>query len=523
MKKRSKLWGVLATTLMTLPLLGGVLAAGTAQATEVAEVETTSITVNKRVWDEGQMPDNILNSGEEMSNFGGEPLAGAGFTLYDASARYYELVDGGSTPAEAVATIQTEAESGLPAGATNLGVEQETAADGHTTFANLPLKNAAGKDAVYLILETSTPTTPTITKKAVPMVVTMPVYKVEIDGEGNPVLVDGKIQYTDELNTNIQLYPKNETAEATKEFTNIDDFETNVTIAGEEYKNVTTGDVFEYQLNVPIPANIADPTQVSSFVITDMPDEGLEYQAETVAIPGLEATDYSVTEQAGGFTITLDVASNAVKALAGQTLIITYDMKLTAEVVPDTGLKNSASVTVNNESTTEITPPTGVTTSGKKFVKTDAHTGDELAGAKFVVQNAAGEYATFTRSSTNEYVFESWVTEQASATEVESAATATVGGPGVGEIWIKGFVNGDYKLIETQAPSDEYVKLSEAIEFTITNPGYSTEELTNVTNTPKGLLPSTGGNGIYAFLAIGLALMTGAVIWYKRSKEDVAV
>ena len=46
---------------------------------------------------------------------------------------------------------------------------------------------------------------------------------------------------------------------------------------------------------------------------------------------------------------------------------------------------------------------------------------------------------------------------------------------------------------------------------------------TEVSNTPKGLLPSTGGNGILLFLAIGLGLMAGAFVWYKKVKRTVEV
>ncbi|EAG2939511.1 LPXTG cell wall anchor domain-containing protein, partial [Listeria monocytogenes] len=44
-----------------------------------------------------------------------------------------------------------------------------------------------------------------------------------------------------------------------------------------------------------------------------------------------------------------------------------------------------------------------------------------------------------------------------------------------------------------------------------------------VTNVKKGILPSTGGTGIYAFLTIGAALMIGAIVWYKKSKDSAEV
>ncbi|MCT0454124.1 LPXTG cell wall anchor domain-containing protein, partial [Lactococcus cremoris] len=39
----------------------------------------------------------------------------------------------------------------------------------------------------------------------------------------------------------------------------------------------------------------------------------------------------------------------------------------------------------------------------------------------------------------------------------------------------------------------------------------------------KGLLPSTGGAGIYAFIIIGAAMMIGAYIWFKKSRQQAEV
>ena len=49
------------------------------------------------------------------------------------------------------------------------------------------------------------------------------------------------------------------------------------------------------------------------------------------------------------------------------------------------------------------------------------------------------------------------------------------------------------------------------------------QDIKTVNNFRKGLLPSTGGSGIYAFLIIGAMMMGGAYIWFKRSKEQAEV
>lgn len=93
-------------------------------------------------------------------------------------------------------------------------------------------------------------------------------------------------------------------------------------------------------------------------------------------------------------------------------------------------------------------------------------------------------------------------------------------------IRLKGMIEGGYYMEEISTP-DGYVLLSEPYEFQITNgeslAGEDLEYLLPIDNVPKGLLPSTGGSGIYAFLIIGAMMMGGAYIWFKRSKEQAEV
>lgn len=44
-----------------------------------------------------------------------------------------------------------------------------------------------------------------------------------------------------------------------------------------------------------------------------------------------------------------------------------------------------------------------------------------------------------------------------------------------------------------------------------------------IKNVKKGFLPSTGGTGIFIFLVVGIALMGGSYIWFKRSKDSAEV
>lgn len=472
-------------------------------ADDNVDVKNTNITINKRIFDEGKTPANKQNTGDVMSDFGGKPLNGSEFTVYNVSDQYYSLIKG-SDQNTAIAKIQQDAASVAPTYATKVDAKI-TAGQGQATFADLPLTDSNGKYIVYLFVETKTPNNVTITKRAVPMVVAMPIYKL-----------DAKLEPTNDINKDIQLYPKNETAKDTKEFSNLGQFN-KVTVNDTTFANVTTGDTLNYKLTVNIPANIGDSNAVKSYKINDKPSAGLALVAGTVKVGSLvKNTDYTITEHDGGFTVDLKLDSAAVKALAGQKLQLAYNMTLTATVDPDTLQSNKASVQINNDTEQQITPPTPVGTGGYKFTKKDAQTGKVLQKAKFVVTNKEqSKFATFTTNAKGDNVFTKWVDTKDAATKVVSDDN--------GSIRVIGLLNGDYVLNETDTPSANYVLLKDGtITFTVEHGKYGASNL-DVKNTPKGLLPSTGGAGIYAFIIIGAAMMIGAYIWFKKSRQQAEV
>ena len=472
-------------------------------ADDNVDVKNTNITINKRIFNEGETPANKQNTGDMMRDFGGEPLNGSEFTVYNVSDKYYSLIEG-SNQNTAIAKIQQDAASVAPDYATKVDAKT-TAGQGQATFANLPLTDSNGKYIVYLFVETKTPNNVTITKRAVPMVVAMPIYKL-----------DANLKPTDTPNTDIQLYPKNETAKDTKEFSNLGKFN-QVTVNGTTFANVTTGDTLNYKLTVNIPANIGDSNAVTSYKINDKPSAGLALVAGTVKVGSLvKDTDYTITEHDGGFTVELKLDSAAVKALAGQKLQLAYNMTLTATVDPDALQSNKASVQINKDTEQQITPPTPVGTGGYKFTKKDAQTGTVLQNAKFVVTNKdQSKFATFTTNANGDNVFTKWVDTKDAATKVVSDAN--------GSIRVIGLLNGDYVLNETDTPSANYVLLKDGtITFTVEHGKYGESNL-DVKNTPKGLLPSTGGAGIYVFIIIGAAMMIGAYIWFKKSRQQAEV
>lgn len=85
-----KLWKTLFAALLVVPLFTGVFGAKTVSA---AEATTTNVTINKRIWKDGEAPvqGSMQNTGEEM-DIGGAPLKGAGFTAYDVTDAYLALI-----------------------------------------------------------------------------------------------------------------------------------------------------------------------------------------------------------------------------------------------------------------------------------------------------------------------------------------------------------------------------------------------------------------------------------------------
>lgn len=500
-----KLWKTLFAALLVVPLFTGVFGAKTVSA---AEATTTNVTINKRIWKDGEAPaqGSMQNTGEEM-DFGGDPLEGAGFTAYDVTDAYLALIADGKSQAEATKEIADNASDYT----TVAKAEQKTNANGQTTFEGLALKDG-DKDKVYMFVETSTPGNVSVTTKAAPIVLAMPIYTFK----------EGK--YSDTINTNVQVYPKNETKTDKKEVVDLDKM-TVVADNGEKYYNITTGDVLNFKLTLNIPADIAE---VKSYSVTDTPSEGLAYVDGTVKVAGLtEGTDYTVTKVGNGFKIDLinsgtaekPVYTPAVLELAGKSLEVTYSMKLTATINPDRLQNNEAVVNIGGENQPSLKPkdPDGEIkfgTGGYKFVKKDSQSDANLAGAEFVVKQN-GKYAEFAKNEAGEYVFTQWADSKTAATTVTSDKD--------GKFFVKGLKDGTYQLEETKTPSDKYVLLDKDINFKVVHGQYGEQKLETVKNTPKGLLPSTGGNGIYAFLLIGAALMIGAYAWFKKSKTQAEV
>ena len=260
------------------------------------------------------------------------------------------------------------------------------------------------------------------------------------------------------------------------------------------------------------------------FNLVDTHDAALTFDNQTSGDYGyvlydgekvISSKNYQVTEQDNGFTVAVN--PDFIPSLTpGGTLKFVYFMHLNDKADPTKGFKNEANVD-NGHTNDPNTPSVEVVTGGKRFVKVDADvTSDKtLAGASFVVRNENSDTAKYLKIDDTKAV--SWVDTK------ENATTFTTTTKDDGLIAITGLKYGTYFLEETVAPND-YVLLSNRIEFTVNDASYgTTEKLVDpqkVPNKHKGTLPSTGGKGIYAFIAIGTIAVAGAVFYFTRGRKQ---
>lgn len=342
----------------------------------------------------------------------------------------------------------------------------------------------------------------------------------EVKAPNNAALIDSQTNTPFTISANstektpVELTIKNDTSKVEK---------TTPQLNG---KDVAIGEKIQYQISVNIPLGIADKdSNVNKYVrfnLVDTHDAALTFDNQTSGDYGyvlydgekvISSKNYQVTEQDNGFTVAVN--PDFIPSLTpGGTLKFVYFMHLNDKADPTKGFKNEANVD-NGHTNDPNTPSVEVVTGGKRFVKVDADvTSDKtLAGASFVVRNENSDTAKYLKIDDTKAV--SWVDTK------ENATTFTTEDDGL--IAITGLKYGTYFLEETVAPND-YVLLSNRIEFTVNDASYgTTEKLVDpqkVPNKHKGTLPSTGGKGIYAFIAIGTIAVAGAVFYFTRGRKQ---
>jgi len=269
--------------------------------------------------------------------------------------------------------------------------------------------------------------------------------------------------------------------------------------------DVDIGQTITYTLTQPIPNDVG---QYSLFELRDSFDNRLELRsnaADIVAsllIDGVAVTDVTpVVADIAANPLVISFNPAALEPYAGQTLTLTIDFAVKPGA--DLGEAIDNTIAFNNDFFVKTDKET-VKTYGKRFVKKDADTNQTLAGAEFVVKKGD----LFLVVDDNGRV--SFTTDQANATVYQTGADGVVMLSGLA----KTDENGNdinYELVETKAP-DGYVLPTSTVPFVADN---GKIELI-VVNKAKGLLPATGGIGIFGFIIAGLTLLGSTGYYFKK-------
>lgn len=518
----TKLKKVVALTMGTMLAVSGLALGGGSMTHAAGSAKDVNVTLHKLKFE--TMPGDVQNTGEELSdteivtNWGANvPLEGVTFEAYDVTKAYHDAYKAAFTgnnhaaaAAAAVSAVQGTAgtvPTTTPA-ATKVNT-QKTDTDGEASFATLP-GTSGGQDAVYVFVETGTPTHTVVGQKSHNLVLALPV-KDSSDAE----------------NTNIHLYPKNAVSEPEMEIDKDRD----------KYDH-EIGARVPYWIEADVPTNI-DSTYVDAddnnavkpsytqFDIIDTHstqltfDKAAGYTLKTTTAPEktlVDGTDYNITaESATGFTVKLTQAGiNKLENTDGK-LRFEYKMYLNGTSAMDTAYVNKAQVITNfhNEETEE----TEVGTGGYRFIKQDANTDNPIEGAVFVVRDNDDDSAKYlvVDPTTKEI---SWSASAGDATEFTSGSD--------GKFEVKGLDDGTYWLEEKTAPTG-YEQLKDRIDFTV-HCGGETGDATEgsytkttaipsvVENVRKGFLPSTGGKGIVAIMAVGILSITIGVAYFGKKR-----
>ncbi|WP_025087129.1 SpaH/EbpB family LPXTG-anchored major pilin [Ligilactobacillus apodemi] len=549
---------------MSILLLASIIVPGLASVKSVSADETipdkVNVTVHKRVFD-SETPAPTQNTGNIMSDFGGDALPNVGFTVYDITDEYIKEVSG-STAEDATAALVEKYTNATPA---NVAADQKlTDKNGDVTFSGLDTK-AGNEFKTYIILETKSPSA--IVEKAAPIVLTMPVYAYDANG-----------QVTTNVLSDIHVYPKNAEnndnyeGKISKEL--VDDtvhHHTNWTGLGAINDTVLSprvGRLLQYEVTYHVPSSTIF-AENSGIEIVDDPGVGIVLP-EQVAVENGKVVDtivdtlnadpatlrdnvqvkigdkvinatvkYEEDRQEGGnskFTLNITGADNA--DLAGETLVITYyaylaktessldnpvDNSITATADTTSGEQVSTDETATQNSISLLASRAAVVMAdqahkplavgGYNFKKVDAQSNAALAGAQFVVYDVKQKaYVQFNQDNAGNRTEQKWTSDINKATVYTSDEK--------GMIELEYLPYADYELVEVKAP-EGYVKGGN-VEFTVERDSYKTTKANpvEVKNAKKGLLPSTGGYGIYIFLLAGLALMAGAYAWFRRVNKN---
>lgn len=212
------------------------------------------------------------------------------------------------------------------------------------------------------------------------------------------------------------------------------------------------------------------------------------------------------------------------KEHANETLKFEYQATLNSNAVTDDKTTNTATIQYGHDVNSLSDPKTDKTiikTHNLKITKVEKNTETPLAGAKFNLYkgtNTSGEPIHFVQGDNGTYTV---TTDENGITELVT--------PSTGIINVKGLDDGDYRLVETEAP-EGYNKLKSPKEINIkadssdngVNVTVSGNEIT-VENSTESWLPETGGMGTVIFTIVGVVgVLVILSTYFKKGKKEEA-
>lgn len=530
--RRSK-WAARA---MAVALAGGVIIGGTAVSVPlISQAEGNSVLID------GQHTTGSITI--KKTDDDSKPLAGAKYSIYkimsltpgNQQGTYagYEMVDtyeaalAGVTP-DALGNYSAARIEDLAADLKAVALEDGataatgvTAADtGEVTFSGLAL-------GYYLVVETEAPDGYTAGEAFLIAVPSTDNYNAATPAAGTEWVYD------------VVAQPKNSQVGITKDFAAAE-------AGAEQDGSVKVGDYVKYQIETEIPAydkEYFENGNTVTFQITDVMSDGLAIQKEgayaaVVKVDNLPITagetTYTLTAENRTGTdadLTIDFDSDYIKDNGGKSVIVTYYALVTDQAVTGmTGNPNKAALTYNNK------PGTGSTGRKEteelkvysfnlnvvKFTKED--TQQPLSGAEFeLYQDSLDGTAIITLSTGTDGIISFAKLDEGTYYLKETKAPqgyTLLANPVKVEIIAN--KDGEGKATGTFALKVDDKEITAQSGDYVTRLDQNTGTAIVAVENHKGFtLPSTGGMGIFVFLAIGVVgILTVSVVIIRKTKKN---
>lgn len=383
---------------------------------------------------------------------------------------------------------------------------------GQITFTDLP-------KGTYEIVENKAKSTVDAAEQladsaAVPMTITLPVYKAE--GGWFTTGADA-----------VHVYPKNTADKPTIN---------KVVNENDKHDTVAYGDTKTFKITSTMPDGIAD---YKVLTYSDQFSKGLSYQGELTVVlkkgesengEEIPAENYDLKAPSDGTkeaTIEVAFKEEYIKTLeAGDVITITYQASINEDAVMGDANENNAKVTYGHnpdfKKVNEVEKDPELHTGGAKFVKQDsANQKTKLGGAKFVVQKNLEEDKFLKQEVENGVTKNSWV-------DTKEKATKFISNEKDGTFEVKGLAYGSagntaaeasstYYLVEVTAPKD-YAKLLKPIKFDVNASSYQDTNPIPVYNS-QVTIPQTGGIGSAIVIGLGLLAISFGLVTKLKTVE----